>query len=42
MTLRDYLAAASLANAWATGGNPDEIAEYAYMLADAMLKVRDK
>ena len=41
MTLRDYFAAKALANAYTQhDGNPDKVAEWAYALADAMLKAR--
>ena len=41
MTLRDYFAAKALANAYTQhDGNPDKVAEWAYALADAMLKER--
>ena len=42
MTLRDYFAAKALANAYTQhDGNPDKVAEWAYAVADAMLKARE-
>ena len=42
MTLRDYFAAKSLANEYTQhDGNPDKVAEWAYAVADAMLKARE-
>lgn len=42
MTLRDYFAAKALANAYTQhNGNPDKVAEWAYAVADAMLKARE-
>ena len=43
MTLRDYFAAKSLANEYTQhDGNPDKVAEWAYAVADAMLRVREQ
>jgi hypothetical protein len=43
MTLRDYFAAKALANAYTQhDGNPDKVAEWAYAVADAMLKARQE
>jgi hypothetical protein len=42
MTLRDYFAAKALANAYTQhDGNPDKVAEWAYAVADAMMKARE-
>jgi hypothetical protein len=42
ITLRDYFAAKSLANEYTQhDGNPDKVAEWAYAVADAMLKARE-
>ena len=41
MTLRDYFAAAALANEYTQhGGNPAAVAQWAYAVADAMLEAR--
>src|SRR5690606_29906684 len=43
MSLRDYFAAKALANAYTQcEGDPDKAAEWAYQLADAMLRVRQE
>lgn len=43
MTLRDYFAAKALSNAYTQhDGNPDKVAEWAYTVADAMLKAREE
>jgi hypothetical protein len=42
MTLRDYFAAKALANEYTQhNGDPNKIAEWAYALADAMMKARE-
>jgi len=42
MSLRDYFAAKALANPYTYhDGNPDKVAEWAYSVADAMLKARE-
>ena len=42
MTLRDYFAAKAMANEYTQhDGNPDKVAEWAYAVADAMLKARE-
>ena len=42
MTLRDYFAAKSLANPYTyNDSNPDKVAEWAYSVADAMMKARE-
>ena len=42
MTLRDYFAAKALANKYTQNENmPDKVAEWAYAVADAMLKARE-
>jgi hypothetical protein len=43
MTLRDYFAAKALANKYTQNENmPDKVAEWAYAVADAMLKAREQ
>lgn len=43
MSLRDYFAAKALANAYTQcEGDPDKAAEWAYQLADAMLRARQE
>ncbi len=45
MTLRDYFAAKAMQGMCAglqRGDDPDAVPQFAYMLADAMLKERDK
>ena len=43
MTLRDYFAAKAMANEYTQhDGNPDKVAEWAYAVADAMLRVREQ
>jgi hypothetical protein len=47
MTLRDYFASSFVASGhvfklWSPGNTPDEVAEQAYALADAMLKARQE
>lgn len=43
MTLRDYFAAKALANAYTQhDSDPDKVAEWAYAVADAMLKTREQ
>lgn len=42
MTLRDYFAAAYLANKWAVANSHQFTAQTAYALADAMLKAREQ
>ena len=42
MELRDYFAAQALANAYTQhDGDPDKVAEWAYAVADAMMKARE-
>jgi hypothetical protein len=43
MTLRDYFAAKALANKYTQNETmPDKVAEWAYAVADAMLKAREQ
>lgn len=42
MSLRDYFAAAALAGFSVRGGSLQQMAEYAYIVADAMLEERNK
>lgn len=43
LSLRDYFAAAALANPYCASENsPDRAAEWAYQLADAMLAARER
>jgi len=42
MTLRDYFAAAFLANKWCAGTSPELTAIRAYETADAMMKAREE
>jgi hypothetical protein len=44
ISIRDYFAAAALSNPYTTDGTdrPGAVAEWAYQVADAMLKERDK
>ena len=43
MTLRDYFAAKAMANEYTQhNNNPDKVAEWAYAVADAMLKAREE
>jgi hypothetical protein len=43
MTLRDYFAALALANKYTQNETmPDKVAEWAYAVADAMLKAREQ
>jgi hypothetical protein len=43
MTLRDYFAAKALANKYTQNATmPDKVAEWAYVIADAMLKAREQ
>jgi hypothetical protein len=43
MTLRDYFAALALANKYTQNETmPDKVAEWAYVIADAMLKAREQ
>jgi hypothetical protein len=40
--LRDYFAAAFLANKWCAATTPEDTAKRAYQTADEMMKVREK
>jgi hypothetical protein len=40
MTLRDYFAAKALGNGYTQSGNAENVARYAYGIADAMLKIK--
>lgn len=43
MTIRDYFAAEALANAYTQhDSDPDKVAEWAYAVADSMLKAREQ
>jgi hypothetical protein len=42
MTLRDYFAAKAMQSLTANSTNPKEIAQAAYIVADAMLEARKK
>lgn len=42
MDLRDYFAAAYLANKWCASDSPTLTAKAAYKVADAMMKVREE
>lgn len=42
MTLRDYFAAHALSSEPASAGSPKDVSEWAYEIADAMIKARAK
>jgi hypothetical protein len=43
MTLRDWFAGQALANAYThDAGSPDNVAKWAYQIADAMIEARSK